>query len=84
MDVRAQLVMVLNLDKCIGCHTCSLSCKNIWTDRQGAEYMWWNNLETKPGAGYPKQWEDQGKFKGAGSGKTVRSNCGRWASCRPC
>ncbi|BCS52456.1 nitrate reductase subunit beta [Geobacter sp. SVR] len=64
MDVRAQLVMVLNLDKCIGCHTCSLSCKNIWTDRQGAEYMWWNNLETKPGAGYPKQWEDQGKFKG--------------------
>ena len=64
MDVRAQLVMILNLDKCIGCHTCSISCKNIWTDRQGAEYMWWNNLETKPGSGYPKQWENQTKFKG--------------------
>jgi nitrate reductase / nitrite oxidoreductase, beta subunit len=64
MNVRAQLVMVFNLDKCIGCHTCSISCKNIWTDRKGAEYMWWNNVETKPGVGYPKKWEDQGTFKG--------------------
>ena len=64
MDVRAQLVMVFNLDKCIGCHTCSISCKNIWTDRRGAEYMWWNNVETKPGVGYPKHWEDQDSYKG--------------------
>lgn len=64
MNVRAQLVMVFNLDKCIGCHTCSISCKNIWTDRKGAEYMWWNNVETKPGVGYPKKWEDQRRFKG--------------------
>jgi nitrate reductase / nitrite oxidoreductase, beta subunit len=64
MDVRAQIVMVFNLDKCIGCHTCSISCKNIWTDRKGAEYMWWNNVETKPGVGYPKHWENQQRFKG--------------------
>jgi nitrate reductase / nitrite oxidoreductase, beta subunit len=64
MDVRAQLVMVFNLDKCIGCHTCSISCKNIWTDRKGAEYMWWNNVETRPGVGYPRKWEDQRTFKG--------------------
>jgi nitrate reductase beta subunit len=64
MDARAQLVMVFNLDKCLGCHTCSISCKNIWTDRRGAEYMWWNNVETRPGVGYPKKWEDQGTFKG--------------------
>jgi len=64
MDVRAQLAMVFNMDKCIGCHTCSIACKNIWTDRKGAEYMWWNNVETKPGAGYPRWWEDQKKFKG--------------------
>ena len=64
MDVRAQLVMVFNLDKCLGCHTCSISCKNIWTDRKGAEYMWWNNVETKPGVGYPKKWEDQDIFRG--------------------
>ncbi len=64
MDVRAQISMVFHLDKCIGCHTCSIACKNIWTDRKGAEYMWWNNVETKPGTGYPTAWEDQEKYKG--------------------
>jgi nitrate reductase beta subunit len=56
--------MVFHLDKCIGCHTCSIACKNIWTDRKGTEYMWWNNVETKPGTGYPTLWEDQEKYKG--------------------
>lgn len=57
--------MVMNLDKCIGCHTCSVTCKTTWTNREGAEYMWFNNVETKPGIGYPKKWEDnEGKYKG--------------------
>ncbi len=56
--------MVFHLDKCIGCHTCSIACKNVWTDRKGAEYMWWNNVETKPGTGYPTKWEDQDIYKG--------------------
>ena len=64
MDVRTQISMVFHLDKCIGCHTCSIACKNVWTDRRGAEYMWWNNVETKPGTGYPTAWEDQEKYKG--------------------
>lgn len=64
MNVRAHISMVFHLDKCIGCHTCSISCKNIWTDRKGTEYMWWNNVETKPGSGYPSVWEDQDKYKG--------------------
>ncbi len=64
MDVRAQVSMVFHLDKCIGCHTCSIACKNIWTDREGTEYMWWNNVETKPGTGYPTLWEDQEKYRG--------------------
>ncbi len=64
MDVRAQTAMVFHLDKCIGCHTCSVSCKNVWTDRPGAEYMWWNNVETKPGTGYPTLWEDQQSYRG--------------------
>ena len=34
MKVRAQIAMVLNLDKCIGCHTCSVTCKNVWTSRE--------------------------------------------------
>lgn len=64
MDVRSQISMLFHLDKCIGCHTCSIACKNIWTDRKGAEYMWWNNVETKPGTGYPSKWEDQNIYKG--------------------
>ncbi|HEX9014985.1 MAG TPA: 4Fe-4S dicluster domain-containing protein, partial [Chloroflexota bacterium] len=64
MDIRAQISTVFHLDKCIGCHTCSIACKNLWTDRKGAEYMWWNNVETKPGVGYPFLWEDQEKYQG--------------------
>lgn len=64
MKVRAQIGMVLNLDKCIGCHTCSITCKNVWTSRRGVEYAWFNNVETKPGVGYPKEWENQKKWNG--------------------
>jgi Fe-S-cluster-containing dehydrogenase component len=64
MRVRAQIGMVLNLDKCIGCHTCSVTCKNVWTSREGVEYAWFNNVETKPGVGYPKDWENQKRWKG--------------------
>ena len=64
MAVHAQLMMVMALDKCIGCHTCSVTCKQTWTNRDGAEYMWWNNVETRPGTGYPRRWEDQERWQG--------------------
>ena len=64
MKIKAQYAMVLNLDKCIGCHTCSIPCKNVWTNRKGTEYMWFNNVETKPGIGYPKRWESQEVHRG--------------------
>jgi len=64
MHVRAQIASVFHLDKCLGCHTCSVACKNVWTNRRGAEYMWWNNVETKPGTGYPTAWEDQQRYRG--------------------
>ena len=63
-NIRAQIGMVLNLDKCIGCHTCSVTCKNVWTSRKGVEYAWFNNVETKPGIGFPQQWENQDKWNG--------------------
>ena len=64
MRVLAQVAMVMNLDKCIGCHTCSVTCKQTWTNREGTEYVWFNNVETKPGIGYPKRYEDQDRWKG--------------------
>ena len=64
MRVKAQLSKTFNLEKCIGCNTCTVACKNVWTNREGAEYMWWNNVETKPGIGYPKRWENQDLWKG--------------------
>ena len=64
MRVMAQVAMVMNLDKCIGCHTCSVTCKQVWTNRPGTEYVWFNNVETKPGVGYPRRYEDQDAWKG--------------------
>jgi nitrate reductase beta subunit len=82
MKVRAQIAMVLNLDKCIGCHTCSVTCKNVWTSRAGMEYAWFNNVETKPGIGYPKEWENQDKWEGGwrrlGSGRIQPRIGGKW------
>ena len=64
MRVMAQVAMVMALDKCIGCHTCSVTCKQAWTNRAGTEYVWFNNVETRPGQGYPRRYEDQEKWKG--------------------
>jgi nitrate reductase beta subunit len=60
----AQMAMVMNLDKCIGCHTCSVTCKQAWTNRSGTEYVWFNNVETRPGQGYPRTYEDQERWQG--------------------
>ena len=64
MKIRAQIGKVLNLDKCIGCHTCSVTCKQAWTNRSGVEYVWFNNVETRPGQGYPRTYQDQEHWKG--------------------
>lgn len=64
MKIMAQIAMVMNLDKCIGCHTCSVTCKEVWTNREGMEYVWFNNVETRPGQGYPRRYEDQQRWRG--------------------
>lgn len=64
MRVMAQVGMVMNLDKCIGCHTCSVTCKQAWTNRSGTEYVWFNNVETRPGQGYPRRYDDQDTWQG--------------------
>jgi nitrate reductase beta subunit len=69
----AQMAMVMNLDKCIGCHTCSVTCKQAWTNRSGVEYVWFNNVESRPGQGYPRTYQDQNRWQGG----WTRSRFGR-------
>src|SRR5687767_7575561 len=73
MRVMAQMSMVMNLDKCIGCHTCSVTCKQAWTNRSGVEYVWFNNVESRPGQGYPRTYQDQERWQGG----WVRTRSGR-------
>jgi len=85
LKIKAQVAMVMNLDKCIGCHTCTVTCKNTWTNRPGTEYMYFNNVETKPGIGYPKRWEDQNEYQGGWelkNGKLTLRSGGRFTRMR--
>ena len=52
-----QWAFVFNINRCIACQTCSYACKSTWTFSKGQEYMWWNNVETKPYGGYPRFWD---------------------------
>ena len=52
-----QFAFVFNINRCIACQTCSMACKSTWTWSRGQEFMWWNNVETKPYGGYPQGWD---------------------------
>ncbi|MCG2634314.1 MAG: respiratory nitrate reductase subunit beta, partial [Gammaproteobacteria bacterium] len=34
-----QVANIIDLNKCMGCQTCTVACKNLWTDRPGTEHM---------------------------------------------
>ncbi len=52
-----QFAFVFNLNRCIGCQSCTMACKSTWTFNKGQEAMWWTNVETKPYGGYPRHWD---------------------------
>jgi nitrate reductase beta subunit len=54
---KEQFAFVININRCIGCQTCTGACKATWTFSKGQEYMWWNNVESKPYGGYPQHWD---------------------------
>ena len=52
-----QFAFVMNTNRCIACQTCTMACKSTWTFSKGQEHMWWNNVESKPYGGYPRNWD---------------------------
>jgi ethylbenzene hydroxylase subunit beta/complex iron-sulfur molybdoenzyme family reductase subunit beta len=65
-ESKRQLAWVFDLNKCIGCQTCSVACKVLWTQDEGTEYQWWCTVNTQPGKGTPKDWEQMGGGYGNG------------------
>jgi len=55
-----QIAWVFDLNKCIGCQTCSVACKVLWTNEEGMDHMWWMTVNTMPGRGTPRDWEKMG------------------------
>jgi len=55
-----QMAMVFDLNKCIGCQTCSVACKVLWTTAEGTRDMWWCSVNTQPGRGTPRDYERMG------------------------
>jgi ethylbenzene hydroxylase subunit beta/complex iron-sulfur molybdoenzyme family reductase subunit beta len=59
-ETQRQIAFVIDLNKCMGCHTCTIACKTLWTNDKGMDHMWWMKVNTMPGRGYPKDWEKLG------------------------
>ncbi len=56
---KKQAAAVFDTNKCIGCQTCTMACKTTWTSGKGQEYMFWNNVETKPWGSYPMAYDEK-------------------------
>lgn len=66
-EATRQLAWVFDLNKCIGCQTCSVACKVLWPQQDaGTEQMWWMTVNTQPGRGTPRDWETLGGGYDAG------------------
>ena len=66
-----QLAWVYDLNKCIGCQTCSVACKVLWTREEGEKHHWWTSVNTMPGLGTPKAWETMGGGVDTTTGKPL-------------
>jgi len=80
---QGQAAMGFDLNKCMGCQTCSVACKVLWTRDDGQEYQWWCTVNTMPGRGHPRDWEAMGggyrdALPRAGTRPTRREWGGGW------
>ncbi len=54
---KKQIAYIFDTNKCIACQTCTMACKTTWTAGKGQEYVFWNNVESKPWGYYPLGWD---------------------------
>jgi len=66
-----QIAWVVDLNKCIGCQTCSVACKVLWTREESEKNQWWCSVNTLPGRGTPRDWEEMGGGYDAETGELV-------------
>jgi len=59
-QTQRQLAWVFDLNRCIGCQTCSVACKLLWTLDDATVHMWWCTVNTQPGRGSPRDYEQMG------------------------
>lgn len=59
-QISRQIAFVIDLNKCLGCQACTMACKRLWTSERGQDLMYWCNVETAPGDGYPRRWAERG------------------------
>jgi len=60
VEPKRQVAMVFDLNKCLGCQTCVMACKTLWTKEEGMAHQWWAVVNTMPGRGTPRDWEQSG------------------------
>ncbi len=76
MKIRAQIGMVLNLDKCIGCHTCSVTCKTFGQTVRVLSTFGLTTLNQNPASVIRRAGKISRSGQEAGNFITVNSVCG--------
>ena len=64
MKIRAQIGMVLNLDKCIGCHTCSVTVQERLDRAAGHGIRLVQQRRDQARHRLSREWENQDKWNG--------------------
>jgi nitrate reductase beta subunit len=54
-ETQRQLAWVFDLNRCVGCQTCTVVCKVLWTGHDDTQHMWRCTVNTQPGSGVPRE-----------------------------